>query len=128
MTDIDTAALDAELAEKLDLPCGYVELWGDSSETCGLPSMASEHMLPESHGHEFDPDSYSTTGDGMLMVLEAMAEKGYLYNVHNRTNGDVEAGFWLPETDYHFVDWEAHPNAPTAAALAAIDTLKGDNK
>ncbi len=53
-TMTDTAALDAYLAE---------HLFGITL----LPEPVTRHAVPE----------YSTTGDGMLMVLEAMRERGH---------------------------------------------------
>lgn len=119
---VDTAALDAELAKKLDLPCGYAPF--DGTEECGV-SWEHHRAYTGNHvsvTHEYDPPDL-TTGDGMLMVLEAMREAGWLFAVYNVNDGGYEAQFFRPHG--HDSSMEDAPSLPTAVTLAALSALNG---
>ncbi len=80
-TETDTAALDARLAGEL-FGWTHVEAGSHSYAFCGVALDDSEcSPIP----------AYATTGDGMLMVLEAMRARGYLCWTEN------DARHWMAE-------------------------------
>lgn len=77
------------------------------------------------HGtHIGGPRPLSTTGDGMLLVLEAMQKRGYMVELTVYPDGAATCKmrhFATPRRDAP--DWVDAPGAPGAVVLAALKAL-----
>lgn len=76
-------------------------------------------------------DEYSTSGDGMLLVVERMRELGYTVLLVHRTDGSLRRDSY--EFDCSFTDWNTPPyadyyakapTAPLAVARAALRAME----
>ncbi len=81
----DTAELDAWLAEHL---LGWLRLnsggWRcTGADTC--THATAPHTNPQVHSSV--PPALSTTGDGMLMVMQALRERGWEWTIRFREDG-----------------------------------------
>jgi hypothetical protein len=86
------------------------------------------------HRHLVDPmlwtlvPHYSTTWDGMGMVIEAMAKLGWRLRVYEMYTGPYEVTF-EQAYDHGFVErTRSDVKLPRAVALAALAALEGDAK
>ncbi len=89
MTNVDTAALDAWLAEHLfgGWHCdGCVESRGKTSIVASAPHWHIAEL-------RLTRLAFSTTGDGMLMVLEAMRERGWRFEAISGVDDDLQPGY-----------------------------------
>lgn len=96
----DTTALDAELAEKL----------------FGMPPELVAALA-------LGPYAYSTSYEGMGLVLEAMTDRGYSMGLHefaDRHAADVFRGTIIVAEDY------LADSLPAAVALAAKAALEAE--
>lgn len=114
--------LDVWLAERLDLRACSARHDG---ATCSAAFAAHPaKVLPVSLAHDFEPLPLSSTGDGMLLVLEAMRERGYTVDLN--TGG--QAFRWahvMRATPRAFEQWDhiSADSLPMAVALAAKAAL-----
>lgn len=78
------------------------------------------HQTPNQH--DFWDCAYSSTGDGMLMVLEAMRERGWSFQL---SDGLTETSLWVAlfESDRadHQIYADSLPRAVAEAAKAALE-------
>lgn len=127
MSEADTRALDAWLTE---------HLFGWDAEACTCGMCIVNYYCPQHGDHSpLPPYAYSTTGDGMLIVLEAMRERGWHGMLDYGFPGDgywVEAGFTRlvepAEGRGPFDNAPAahHDSLPAAVALAAKAALEAE--
>lgn len=122
-TQVDTAALDAWIAEHLfgmhhGRDASGSPYW-DYREHLGSVDIGV--LLADVH---VAPPAYSTTGDGMLLVLEAMKEHSASLNLYPPSNYAKRAtacysdgSGWIP---FHA------DTLPTAVALAAKAVLEAE--
>ena len=111
------AVLDSEIAEKL---FG----WREAGDGTLRPSW---FVTLEERGENpiLSPtlSAYSTTGDGMLIVLHTMKEHGWLFVIVTMTDGRFEVQFWREgQSEHHF--FGNNDSLPTAVAIAALAALE----
>lgn len=132
-------ALDALVAERV---MGLEVAWFDSARDliwleevdafvqrdAGVARLAgTRYALPFSRdlhivGRWLRVVAYSTTGDGMLLVIERMRALGWWWELAKATDGAaVEAVFSLGATYWH----RSADTLPHAVALAALAALEG---
>lgn len=125
-TPIDTAALDAWLAEKLlgwtQIDCGPTDCWLEHADD---PQDRHQDFPPQLSG----PDDWV----GMGLVLEAMVNRGFcptiLFDDDGRwamslTSMTAPIGVIVPELEDYPLIWNEH--LPTAVALAAKAALEAE--
>ena len=77
---------------------------------------------------EPQPYAYSSTGEGMLMVLKAMRERGFGASIVAREEGD----WWVMIATDHVMDWltddraASSPSLPRAVAEAARAAIEAE--
>lgn len=98
----------------------------------GYGNIGEEKVLVVENGPVYEdlPD-YSTTGNGMLMVIDAMKAKGWKIALHERRDGEYEFGF----SKYDVYNYKGliertrqAPHLPTAVAEAAKAALEGEKQ
>lgn len=74
--------------------------------------------------YRLPPSPYSTSGDGMLAVMEAMRAKGWGYRITaTRNGGTVHVWFAEFPQSWDDVTPASGPSAPRAVAIAALRAL-----
>lgn len=121
-TQVDTTALDAWLAEHLfdGSPLDCTAPGHEGSQCWSIPTGPT-HLAVIGYG---PAPAYSTTGGGMLMVLEAMRERGWSRAIYEAPIGEVVEFARTGDKGEHLAYRAADELLPTAVGLAAKAALE----
>ena len=97
----------------------YANLIGYQSLTTGLNLDGSYGYIP----------AYSTTWEGMSLVIEEMQRRGFFYTIQNGSDGKQYVKFEKWNEDYSLAAFGRHESetTPHAAVVAAIQAIQGED-
>jgi hypothetical protein len=108
----------SDLIQLDELAARHIMGWKDSGPTYWEVKMGTTHLYAEKSRY-----SFSTSGDGMLLVMERMQELGFLLDLH-LAPGSAVAKFKTNVNDpIHMGNASTAERAPTAVAKAALKAL-----